>query len=288
MAPSYSDDVTITILSGRMNDERQRASRALLLAEKYEETPATSGLRPHYERMAELNRRLAARHTTAAELHERHIARIEQWLSDQETTRPTLLSTVAASLSIPAAAVTLRGLRHTPVVVATSDVLAQAAQDLERVMDEGPTTAVMAAGTAVRLDETGMLGRWPRYGPAAAELGVRSIVAAPLRLSTVCLGAICAYDTAPVIRPDVASATEAVADALAQSVLDSVQSGDALGLFEDADFQPVVHQAAGMIAVYHDCDVSDAEELLRAHAFAENRPVADVASDVIHRHTWLE
>jgi hypothetical protein len=245
------------------------------------------GLEPLFERMAVLYRRLAARHTAAADLHERHIARIKLWISAQETTRPTLLNTVAATLSIPAAAVTLRGLRHSSVVVATSDAVAEAAQDLERVMDEGPTTAVMADGTAVRLGEAAMLGRWPRYGPAAAELGVRSVVAAPLRLSTVCLGAICAYDSALVIRPDVASATEAVADALTQSVLDSVQSGDALGLFEE-DFQPLVHQATGMIAVYHGCDVSDAEELLRAHAFAENRPVADVASDVVNRRTSLE
>jgi hypothetical protein len=288
MAPSYSDDVSLTMLSGIVDEERQRATRAAQLAAKYEEPPPAASLQPLYDRMAVLNRRLAARHAGAAELHERHIARIEQHSGDDETNRPTLLSTVAATLSTPTTAVTLRGLRRALVVVATSDVIAQAAQDLEQVMNEGPATTVMMDGATVGAGATAMLDRWPRYGPAAAELGVRSVIAAPLRLSTACLGTICAYDSAPVVRPDMASATEAVADALAQSVLDGVRSGAALGLFDDADFQPLVHQAAGMIAVYHDCGVDDAEELLRAHAFAENRPVADIAADVVHRRARLD
>jgi hypothetical protein len=288
MGQRYSDELYVATLSGMVSAERKRAARAAHLVRKYQQTPP-AGMRPLYERMAVLNQRLVVRHTATADLHERHIARIEQWLSAPETMiRPTLLGTVAATLSIPAAAVTLRGFERAFVVVAASNATAQAAQDLERVMDEGPATLVMAGGKAVRLAGTAMLDHWPRYGPAAAELGVHSVIAAPLKVSTACLGAICAYDNEPVIRPDVTSATETAADALTQAVLGGAASGDSADLFEDADFQPLVHQAVGMIAVHHNCDVNDAEALLRAHAFAENRPVAEIASAIVKRGMRLD
>ena len=50
-----------------------------------------------------------------------------------------------------------------------------------------------------------------------------------------------------------------------------------------ADFQYVVHQAAGMVAAQLDVSVGQALIRLRAYAFGNDRPLTDVARDVVAR-----
>lgn len=58
-------------------------------------------------------------------------------------------------------------------------------------------------------------------------------------------------------------------------------------MFSEQNCQIVVHQAIGMISVYHGCLVEDAEALLRARAYSAGRPVSDVAQDVVSGRTQL-
>jgi GAF domain-containing protein len=284
VAPSSNPRADIAVLRRRADQERQRAVRASGLAAKYEGRPPLDGLQPFYDRMAELQRRLAATHLAAAGMHDAHRLRLERWLGEPETImRPTFLSTVATMLGVPFAAAALCGVEQVPLAVAASDTTARAAQELERVLHEGPALVAVAEGTPVMAAGSEMFDRWPRYGPAVAELDVRAVIAVPLRSSATCFGALCAYDRTPAIGADIAADAEVMAEAMAQLVLDS----GGLGPPADDGFQPVIHQAAGMMAAYHDCSIGDAETLLRAHAFAENRPVADVASDVIEYRTLL-
>ena len=50
-----------------------------------------------------------------------------------------------------------------------------------------------------------------------------------------------------------------------------------------ADFQFTVHNAAGIVSAQQDISVTEALIRLRAHAFSNDRPLADVAYDVIAR-----
>ena len=50
-----------------------------------------------------------------------------------------------------------------------------------------------------------------------------------------------------------------------------------------ADFHFAVHNAAGIVSVQEDISVTEALIRLRAFAFSSNRPLADVARDVIAR-----
>ena len=50
-----------------------------------------------------------------------------------------------------------------------------------------------------------------------------------------------------------------------------------------ADFQYVVHQASGMVAAQLDVSVGQALIRLRAYAFGNDRPLAEVAEDVVAR-----
>jgi ANTAR domain len=50
-----------------------------------------------------------------------------------------------------------------------------------------------------------------------------------------------------------------------------------------ADFHYVVHQAPGMVAAQLDVSVGQALIRLRAYAFGNDRPLAEVAEDVVAR-----
>jgi AmiR/NasT family two-component response regulator len=51
-----------------------------------------------------------------------------------------------------------------------------------------------------------------------------------------------------------------------------------------SDFRFVVHQASGVLSVQLDIGVGEALVRLRAYAFAHDRPLTDVAQDVVaHR-----
>ena len=158
-------------------------------------------------------------------------------------------------------------------------------------MSEGPAADAAAAGTSIAVAGTALLDRWPRYGPAVAELGVRAVTAAPLGPPGARLGALCAYAAEPVIRDGAAAATDRMAVALTQMVLldahvpGSGQGGPVLPVFGADGYLAVVHQAAGMVSVQCDCGVDDAEDLLTARAFATSTPVEQIAIQVVRGET---
>jgi hypothetical protein len=57
----------------------------------------------------------------------------------------------------------------------------------------------------------------------------------------------------------------------------------AVALGMGADFHYVVHQASGMVAAQLDVSVGHALIRLKAYAFGNGRPLAEVAEDVVAR-----
>jgi ANTAR domain len=57
----------------------------------------------------------------------------------------------------------------------------------------------------------------------------------------------------------------------------------AVALEMGADFHYVVHQASGMVAAQLDVSVGHALIRLKAYAFGNGRPLAEVAEDVVAR-----
>lgn len=271
----------------RVDEERDRAAHAAALASKYEQQAGPETLRDFRIRMAQLHRRIEERHRSSAKLHELHAQRMQRWLREPGTLRPVFMAAVAATLGVRGVTTTLHGMRGAAVVVAASDHASRAAHDLEVILGEGPSATVVACGDPVQVGGSALADRWPKYGPAVADLGVRAVVAAPLRVPAGCLGALCAYGEEPVLADHVPSAISRIADALTRTVLRGTEAGDFGDIFAEQDYQAVVHQAIGMISVYRDCSIHDADALLRARAYAQERLVTDVASDVVSGRTRL-
>ncbi len=130
--------------------------------------------------------------------------------------------------------------------------------------------------------------RWLAFTGPAVEAGVRAIFGFPLHLGAVRLGALNLYCDRPGPLTDDQHADALVmADIAAELVLAMQANAPPGRLAEEleagADFQYVVHQAAGMVAAQLEAGVAQALVRLRGYAFGNDRPLAKVAEDVVAR-----
>ncbi|MGY0023491.1 GAF and ANTAR domain-containing protein [Streptomyces sp. cg35] len=259
----------------RARRARERADRAFRLARRYEAlTKGASG--SVYVRLADMHRTTGSRHVVAAELLEAHARRAGQWVRDGGPP-PLFMTGVAEACGASSVAVTLVDGESNQVATASSDQPSRSAQDLEFVLGEGPSRDAVTARGPVEVSGSALGFRWPGYGPALEALGIGQVVAVPLQVPGDCIGALAVFDPKPSTTSTAQFAE--VADALTRSVL---LGQDAIpGLFGGVDYRAVVHQAAGVTAVQVQCQVADALELVKARAFADGRPVGDVARDIV-------
>jgi GAF domain/ANTAR domain len=130
--------------------------------------------------------------------------------------------------------------------------------------------------------------RWLAFTPPAVGAGVLAVFSFPLQVGAVRLGALNLYRDRPGSLSDEQHADALVmSDIAAQTVL-VLQAKAPPGkladeLEEGADFHYAVHQASGMVAAQLDVSVGQALIRLRAYAFGNDRPLAEVADDVVAR-----
>jgi hypothetical protein len=130
--------------------------------------------------------------------------------------------------------------------------------------------------------------RWLAFTGPALDAGVRAVFGFPLQVGAVRLGALNLYRDRPGPLTDHQHADALVmAEVAAQAVL-ALQAGAppgklAANLDATGDFHYVVHQAAGMVAAQLDVGVAQALIRLRAYAFGNDRPLTEVAQDVVAR-----
>lgn len=163
-------------------------------------------------------------------------------------------------------------------------------EELQYTLGEGPCVDAYTEGQVVSEPDLAQpdLPRWLAFSPPALEAGARAVFAFPLRVGTARLGALDLYrdDPGPLTDEQHADAL-VLADMLANWVLD-VQANAKPGTIAEelergADFYVVVHNAAGAVSVQLDVSVTEALIRLRAYAFANDRPLRDVAEDVVAR-----
>jgi hypothetical protein len=130
--------------------------------------------------------------------------------------------------------------------------------------------------------------RWPGFTAGALAAGVRAIFAFPLQVGGIRVGVLDLYrDVTGVLNDLELAEALAFADA-ATSILLQLQSetdgvtGDP-GLVAMIEDRAEVHQATGMVSVQAGLALAPSLVLLRAHSYAAERPILDVARDVIGR-----
>ncbi|RSN37625.1 transcription antitermination regulator [Amycolatopsis sp. WAC 01416] len=277
-------------LRGLIETERGRADRAAAVARRHEGLlgTATEAMRPFHRRMAELHRATERKHRAAATLHSGYLDAVGRWAdrpAEPAVVPPAFMTAVADASGVESLVVTLFGLAGRDSAVVVSDPVAARVHDLEEVLGEGPSRDTpLRAGVC---SEPELSWRWPRFGPAAREFGIHAVVSAPLGLPEALLGTFTAYRSEAEPDVGVARSVGVFAEALTETALNPavrLDLADGLPvhpLFGDLDRRVVVHQATGMVMAAHDCSVSDAQAMLRAHAFAREESVTELAQAIV-------
>jgi hypothetical protein len=172
----------------------------------------------------------------------------------------------------------------------SSDEVSTLIEDLQYTLREGPCVDAYELDRPVLAPDLGGSGppRWAGFTPPALEAGARAVFGFPLQVGSVRLGALNLYrDRSGPLTDAQHGDALILAGLVARSVL-SMQAAAAPGtipadLETGADLRLVVHQASGMVAAQLDVSVAEALVRLRARAFADDRLIVDVATDVVAR-----
>ena len=176
------------------------------------------------------------------------------------------------------------------------ETVAVAVEGLEFTLGEGPSRDAVLGGVPVLvpdLDVPDQAVRWPAFAYGVAGFPVRAVFAFPLRIGAISVGVLTAHRAVPgsLTGEQLANALT-LADAVALLLLHRVggpdpgygqDSGLRPGWEQPAAYRADVHQATGMISIQLEVGLAEALVRLRAHAYARDRPVAEIAADVLAR-----
>jgi hypothetical protein len=228
-------------------------------------------------------------------------SRVDQILSsiagDSQTPVPAsklprrLVEASAAALPLTGAAIIWMTDRGPGSMLAGTNDTAAVLEELQFTLGEGPCIDASASGRTISVPDLSKDGlrRWHGFAAGALEAGVNAVFAVPLQVGGIRLGVLDLYrnEAGGLGR---AGLREAFAFAqAATSVLLHLQaqhSTDAeldLLLEGPAAGRAVVHQATGMVAIQLAVPLVDALVCLRARSYAEERPIAELARDVVER-----
>jgi hypothetical protein len=174
--------------------------------------------------------------------------------------------------------------------VCTSNEVSTTIEELQYALGEGPCVDAYNSGRPVLEPDLAQPAtpRWPAFSGPALDAGVRAVFGFPLHVGAVRLGALNLYCDRPGSLTGEQHADALVAADVATHAVLALQANAppgqlAVALDAGSDFGYVVHQASGMVSAQLDVSVGQALIRLRAYSFGNDRPLADVARDVVDR-----
>jgi hypothetical protein len=168
-------------------------------------------------------------------------------------------------------------------------------QELQLSLGEGPCVEAWAVRSVVQEPDLAapLRVRWQAFGAAAVNAGVRAVFAFPMALGAIRLGVLVLYRD----RPGALSADEVayglvLADVAVRVILD-VQAGASPDtvhalLASEPSHWAEIHQATGMLSVQLDVPLDEAFVRLRAHAFATDIRLRDLAREIVAGRIHLD
>lgn len=170
-----------------------------------------------------------------------------------------------------------------------SDRVSERIEELQVVLGEGPCVDAFSVGRpvlAADLRGVAWARRWPAFAPEAVAAGARALFALPLQIGAARVGVMDLHKRAPGgLESQELAAALVFADATTQALLIEAHARDIESVPDlYQSYRAVVHQATGVVKAQLNISIADAIVRLRAYAYAEERPIEDVARDVVeHR-----
>jgi hypothetical protein len=237
----------------------------------------------------------------------RRLVVLDGWpadLPDRGGPDSSLLGRICAacvrSLPVTGAAVSLMTSAGNRATAHASDAVAAQLEDLHFDLGEGPGIDAFRDRHSVLVPDLGdrregASARWPALAPAARAAGAGALFAFPLQLGAAQLGVLLLYSIRPVaLDPAQHARALRLADAAFYALLDQLSGStdsDLNGHRTDDNVafgRAQVYQAAGMVMVQLGVSIEEATVRLHAYAFANDRPLVDVARDIVSRTLRLD
>jgi hypothetical protein len=192
--------------------------------------------------------------------------------------------------------------REPEFVMCATDPVCERLAELQLTLGGGPCHDALASAAPVLAADLGDAEsscRWPAFTPEAREAGAGAVFAFPLVVGAIRAGVLGLYHRSPgPLRDSQLGDLLVLADMATMLLLDSLGDGAAADGHEDgarldgqspdlAMHRAEIDQATGMLTVQLGVPVTDAFVRLRAYAYAEDRGLADVASDIVARRLRL-
>lgn len=217
------------------------------------------------------------------------VAAVEARCPDGRGQPAALVTLCAEWLPVTGAGLALMTTDGPAGTVAVSDGPAGELEELQFSLGEGPCVDASRTGRPVLQPDVARTapGRWPAFAGGAHAAGLRAVFAFPLRVGAIRVGVLDLYrDAAGGLSPEELTDALAFADAATLIVLGSPAGNggengprDPVAVLDD---RAEVHQATGVVSVDAGVTLEEALMLLRARAYAEHRPIRDLARDVLH------
>jgi hypothetical protein len=179
-------------------------------------------------------------------------------------------------------------------VTAATDAATERLEDLQLTMGEGPCIEAFERRIPVLIpDVAEALHRWPGYIPAVHASGVRAVFAFPMQVGASRLGVLDVFrDEAGPLTAENLAMCLTFAEVAVNTLLDGQErarlSETDDGLGDGLGPRTVLFQAQGMVMIQLDVSLADALARIRAHAYAENRALSEVAADIVARRLHFE
>lgn len=158
---------------------------------------------------------------------------------------------------------------------AATDPLVPHLEKLQVELGEGPDLDVLGARTSLIVSDTRLDPRWPQWGRAVAETGVRSLLSVRLYTSSSTIGALNLYDRAPD-KFDISD--QEVAHVLARHAAVALASArQTENLWQAIDSRKRIGQAQGILMERYDLTEDQAFAVLRRYSQDKNVKLRDVA-----------
>jgi GAF domain len=218
----------------------------------------------------------------------RILAAVEAECPDGRGRPEALIALCARSLPVTGAGMALMTADGPAGTVAVTDGSADELEELQFSLGEGPCVDASRTGRPVLQPDVARTGpaRWPAFVEGALAAGLRAVFAFPLRVGAIRVGVLDLYrDTVGVLTAEQLAEALAFADAATMVVLNLPSGSAGAAVPNDPldvlDGRAEVHQATGVVSVHARTTLEEALMLLRARAYAEQRPIRDLARDVL-------
>ena len=202
----------------------------------------------------------------------------------------TLAERCVELLGVDAAGLLLADGRGALRLVAASTEQARVAELFQIQNDEGPCVDCFHSGQVISISDisaAGMAKRWPRFAPAAYQMGFAGVHAIPMRLRDQVIGTLNLFRREPDgLDQPVARAARALVDVATIGILQerAVRQQELVAeqLQAALHSRVMIEQAKGVLAERNHVTPDQAFLILRRYARNHNRPLTALAADVTH------